>query len=102
MRDGWRDRYGVWNVVDRPKPRNHVFEAEVEKKVSRSVDVDGWKHGPFFIIDQANEETVDIPAWLRGLDRHPKPPGVDELVAEIGEEAADLFDKIRKLRRMYV
>lgn len=98
---GYRDRYGVWNVEDKPKPRDEEFWAAVAAKIAASEGVNGWRHGPQFITDQANDETIDIPAWLTGLDLYPLPPGAKELRAEIGEDAAELFRKIEKLKGMY-
>lgn len=97
----YRDRFGVWNVEGKPKPRNEEFWAAVEAKVKASAGVDGWRNGPLFITDNAADEQIDTPAWLTGLDLYPFPPGAKELRAEIGEDAADLFEKIQRLKGMY-
>ena len=100
-RKGWRDEYGVWNVEDKAREPNREFEQAVEDKVAKSAGVDGWRKGPGFIIDQAAEEPVDVPAWLKGLDEHPKPVGVDSLVGEIGVDAERLWEKIQRLKGLY-
>lgn len=74
----------------------------VEDKVRKSAEVGGWKRGPLAIIDEAADECVDAPAWLRGLDTHPKPAGVDDQVRRIQYDAALLWHEIQKLREMYV
>lgn len=100
-RKGWRDRYGVWNVEDKSPVPNPVFWQEVDDKIAASEGVDGWSKGPGFIIDQAAEEPLDVPGWLKGLDEHPKPVGVDSLVDEIGMDAERLWEKIQRLKGMY-
>lgn len=100
MRPPYRDQYGTLNVVDKPRQPGR-FELEVDEKVARSEGVGGWQHGPVFICDQANEETVDIPAWLRGLDEFPKPAGAQERIARIHRKAAELFDEIEELKGLY-
>ena len=101
MRKPFRDKYGVWIVEDKPAPRNLRFDREVELKVARSAGVGGWAKGPVFIIEQAQDEQIDTPAWLTGLDQYEKPPGAADLIAEIGEDAAGIFEKIERLRCMY-
>ena len=102
--NGWWDEYGVWNVVGKHVTRDSWpadFRALVDAKVARSTGVDGWKHGPVFITEQAQDEQVDTPAWLTGLTLFPFPEGAEELVAEIGLDAAKLFAKIARLKGMY-
>lgn len=101
MKPPYRDRYGVWNVEDKPRPRNERFDREVEAKVARSSGVDGWRHGPVFICEQAADEQIDTPAWLRGLDLFDKPPGAERLIAEIHADSAGVFEKIERLWRLY-
>ena len=101
MRKPFRDKYGVWIVEDKPAPRNLRFDREVELKVARSAGVGGWAKGPLFIIEQAAEEPVDVPAWLTGLGEFPKPPGLDARLEEIHRDAADLWQKIENLKALY-
>lgn len=101
MRKPFRDKYGVWIVEDKPAPRNLRFDREVELKVARSAGVGGWAKGPVFIIEQAQDEQIDTPAWLTGLDQYPKPAGVDDRVARIHRLAADLFEEIEALKGLY-
>lgn len=101
MRPPYRDKYGVLNIEDKVPPRNERFDAEVEAKVARSVGVGGWAKGPVFICEQANDETIDIPSWLTGLDQYAKPAGAERLIAEIGIDAARLFEKIERLKGLY-
>jgi hypothetical protein len=101
MKAPYRDRFGVWTVEDKPVPRNARFDAEVDAKVARSTGVGGWAKGPVFIIEQAAEEPVDVPAWLTGLDQYDKPAGVDARLERIHRKAADLFDEIEALKDLY-
>jgi len=99
--NGYRDQYGVWNVVDKPAPRFDRFDAEVEAKVARSAGVNGWAKGPVYIIEQAQDEQIDTPAWLTGLLEYPKPAGLDARLEEIHRDAADLWAKIEALKELY-
>jgi len=101
MKPPYKDRYGVWNVEDKPRPVNELFWDEVDSKIAASSGVDGWRHGPVFICEQAIDECIDVPAWLTGLDGFDKPAGADSLVAEIGEDAEALFVKIERLKGLY-
>lgn len=91
----------MWNVENKLRKPDPVFWGQVEEKVARSADVGGWQHGPIYIIEQAQDEQIDTPAWLTGLDLYEKPPGAEELIGEIGDDAARLFVKIERLRKMY-
>jgi hypothetical protein len=97
----YRDQYGVLNVEDKPRRPDPRFWQAVKDKVARSAGVGGWRHGPVFICEQAQDEQIDTPAWLRGLNEFPKPPGADALIADIGDDAEALFKKIEKLRGLY-
>lgn len=101
MRPPYRDRYGVLNIEDKVPPRNARFDAEVEAKVARSVGVGGWAKGPGYIIEQAQDEQIDTPAWLTGLLEYPKPAGLDARLEEIHRDAADLWAKIEALKELY-
>lgn len=101
MRAPYKDAYGVWNIEDKPRPVNERFWDEVDSKVAASSGVDGWRHGPVFIVEQANDECIDIPSWLTGLEGFDKPVGADRLIAEIGEDAEVLFGKIERLKALY-
>lgn len=101
MKPPFRDRYGVLHLEDKTKPRNERFDREVEEKVARSAGVGGWAKGPVFIIEQAAEEPVDVPAWLTGLLEYSQPPGLGERLEEIHRDAADLWQKIENLKGMY-
>lgn len=101
MRPPYRDQYGVLNIEDKVPPRNARFDAEVEAKVARSEGVGGWAKGPGFILDEAQDEAIDLPSWLRGLDEFPKPAGADELIGEIGMDAAAIFRKLERLKGLY-
>lgn len=101
MKSPYRDQYGVWNIEDKPAPRIDRFDAEVKAKVAGSAGVGGWVKGPAFIIEQAAEEPVDVPAWLTGLLQHPQPPGLDARLERIHRKAADLWQDIEDLKGLY-
>ena len=82
-------------------PVSGLFDRDVEEKVARSKNVNGWARGPVFICEQAAEEPVDVPAWLTGLDLYPKPAGVDEHVARIHRKAAELWAEVEALKERY-
>ena len=77
------------------------FADAVEAKVESSAGVNGWRHGPTHICGQAIEETVDVAAWLRGLDEFEKPAGAEDLIAMITGDAALLFEAIERLKATY-
>lgn len=99
--NGYWDRWGVWNVEDKQPVIDPDFLEAVEEKVARSTDVGGWQHGPVFIVEQAQDEQVDTPSWLTGLDEYPKPPGADALIKEIAADSAALHAKLERLKRLY-
>lgn len=101
MKSPYVDQYGVWNIEDKPARRNERFDAEVEAKVARSAGVGGWAKGPGFIIEQAAEEPVDVPAWLTGLSEYPQPPGLHARLDEIHRKAAELWQDIEDLKGLY-
>mgnify|MGYP000718701008 CR=1 FL=1 len=78
-----------------------AFADAVESKVETSAEVNGWRHGPAHICEQAIEETVDIAAWLRGLDEFEKPAGAEDLIATVTGDAALLFEAVGRLKGMY-
>lgn len=104
MRAPYVDQYGVLNVEGKPASADSLpagFRAEVEAKVARSSGVGGWAKGPGFILNEAQDEAVDLPSWLRGLDEFPKPEGAAELIGEIGMDAAAIFQKLERLKGLY-
>lgn len=104
MRPPYRDQYGVWNVEGKPATRESLpagFRAAVEAKVARSADVGGWAKGPLFILAEAQDEAIDLPSWLRGLDEFEKPEGAEALIGEIGMDAAAIFRKVELLKELY-
>ena len=100
----YRDQFGVWNVEGKPVTRDSLpaaFRAEVEAKVNRSTGVGGWSKGPAFILDEAQDEAIDLPAWLRGLDLFDMPDGAADLIGEIGLDAAAIYRKLERLKGLY-
>lgn len=82
----------------------HLVEVKIETiaaQIDAGLHEDGWAKGPDYICEQAADEPVDVPGWLRGLDLYPKPDGAEELIALIASDAGTLFEAIGRLRGMY-
>lgn len=101
MRPPYRDRYGVWNIEDKPKPPNKKYRAEVEAKVERSADVGGWKNGPVFVTSEMADEAIDIAGWARGLDKDSLSPAQSRLLDSILDDAEELYGAIMRLRQSF-
>lgn len=79
-------------------------DAKVEavgKAVAAGEHVDGWAQGPSGICAQAQDECVDVPGWLRGLDRFPMTGEQQQLIDVITAYAELLFHAIGRLAETY-
>lgn len=77
------------------------YSAEVDRQVARNEGKGGWAKGPESICSETLEETVDIAAWLRGLDRYPMTWAQRLKIDAIVNDAALLFEEIDRLKNTY-
>jgi hypothetical protein len=72
------------------------YEQLVELKVEASVEVGGWQRGEVSICREARDESLDIAAWLRGLDGYlmsaEQLARVDRIVELAREAHAELLE----------
>lgn len=84
-----------------PEPGGRFPEAVDEKirwvaaEIAAGRHEDGWAQGPRRIVEEMIDETIDIPAWARGLELYEVSERVEARIERAIEHASEAYTELQ-------